>query len=139
MTRADRFTAQSKAAQVYSDFLTDLDVHPGSGDVVRYINEKAVIRSIRNLLLTNKGERFCQLTIGSSINTLLFEPMGTSIANELQSAILAVINTFEPRAKVLNIQVIPDYDNESYVVNFTIMILNQQNTTTFSVNLTKVR
>ena len=114
-------------------------MHPVSGDVVRYINEKAVIRSIRNLLLTNKGERFCQLTIGSSINTLLFEPMGTSIANELQSAILAVINTFEPRAKVLNIQVIPDYDNESYVVNFTIMILNQQNTTTFSVNLTKVR
>lgn len=40
----DRFKQMTRDSQIFSDFLTDLNPHPVSGDVVKYTNENAVIR-----------------------------------------------------------------------------------------------
>ena len=139
MSRADRFTQLDVKQQVYSDFLTNLNKHPVSGDVVRYVNEQAVIRSIKNLLNTDKGERFYQPNIGSNIRKLLFEQMGSGVESELISAIKETINTHEPRAKVLDLQIKGDYNNNKYVITIIILIINKQDPVTFNVSLTRVR
>lgn len=139
MSRADRFTQTDIKQQVYSDFLTNLNKHPVSGDIVRFVNEQAVIRSIKNLLNTNKGERFYQPDIGSNIRKLLFEQMGAGIEVELSTAIRETIDKHEPRAKVIDLQVIGDYDNNKYVVTITVLIVNKQDPVTFNVALTRVR
>ena len=76
----DRFDKASTKNQIYSDFLNDLTPHPVVKDIVRFTNEAAVNRSLRNLLQTDKGERLYQPTLGTDIRKLLFEPMIASTA-----------------------------------------------------------
>lgn len=139
MARADRFTQTSVTQQVYSDFLTNLNRHPVSADIVRFVNEQAVIRSIKNLLNTDRGERLYQPNIGSNIRKLLFEQMGVGIENELSAAIRETITEHEPRAKVLDLLVQADYDNNKYVITVSVLIVNKQDPVTFNVALTRVR
>lgn len=135
----DRFTNNDTKNQVYSDFLNDLNPHPVTGDVVRYINEAAVNRSIRNLINTNKGERLFQPEIGSDIYKMLFEPMSSGIEELLSTTIQSTISDYEPRAKVLNVNVAADYDNNAYNVTVEYMIINRPTPIALNVTLTRVR
>lgn len=139
MSRADRFTDADVKSQYYSDFLTDLNRHPVSGDITRYVNEKAVIRSIRNLFSTDKFERFCQPTICSNIKRLLFEPMGSIVEDELRKEAIDVIDKHEPRAKVLKLDIKSDYDRGAYYLFLSLMILGKQDPVSFTVTLARVR
>ena len=58
---------------VYSDFYTDLNKHPLRNTLLRKTNVDAVKQSVRNLLLTNKGERLFQPNLGGNIQAMLFE------------------------------------------------------------------
>jgi phage baseplate assembly protein W len=135
----DRFTESDTRNQIYSDFLNDLTPHPVTGDVVRYINEASVNRAIRNLIMTNKGERLFQPDIGTDIYKMLFEPMSTGIAELLSTTIQRTIKDYEPRAKVLSVTVVPSYEKNSYVVNVEYMIINRQAPISLNVTLTRVR
>jgi phage baseplate assembly protein W len=135
----DRFTAMSRDSQAYSDFLTDLNPHPVSGDIVKYINENAVIRSIRNLLLTNKFDRLYQPTIGTDIQKMLFEPIGYVTAQNINLFVQQTIKDFEPRAKVLKIDVVSDEENHRYLVNLVVLIINKQDPISFSITLDRIR
>ena len=139
MARADRFTDSDVKSQLYSDFLTDLNRHPVSGDVVRFVNENAVVRSIKNLINTNKGERPYQPDIGCNVRQMLFELMGPGTEEEVISLIRETITKHEPRAKIVNLQISGDENNNKYVITLTVLILNQQDPVTFSVSLTRVR
>ena len=138
-TTKDRFAVSDTKNQIYSDFLNDLNPHPVTGDVVRFINESAVSRSIRNLILTNKGERLFQPNIGSDIYKMLFEPMSDGVSELLSSAIQRTIADYEPRAKVLSVNVVPYYEDNAYVVTMEYMIINRQTPITLNVTLTRVR
>lgn len=139
VTRADRFTANDKTNQIYSDFLTDLNPHPVSGDIVRFVNENAVIRSIKNLIQTDRGERRYHPTIGSDIRKMLFEPMSSAAAEMISQFIQDTIDKHEPRAKVLYVSVIPNYDKNLYTIQCQIMVINKQEPVSFNVTLQRVR
>lgn len=139
VTRADRITATTVKDQIYSDFLTNLNSHPVSKDVLRFVNETAVTRSIKNLLLTDKGERLYQPNIGSDIKKMMFEPMIESTAEILSQYIQETIELYEPRAKILDINVDPDYNNNLYAVTLTYMIINKEDPVTINISLNRVR
>jgi len=136
-TRADIFNDRKK--QIYSDFTNDLNPHPILKDIVRYTNENAVSKSIRNLLLTNRGERLYQPDIGSDIGRLLFEPMSGSISQSIKTFVEQTIDTYEPRAKVLSVVVTPFYDQNLYVVTMTYYLINRQEPVSINISLTRVR
>jgi phage baseplate assembly protein W len=125
--------------QIYSDFLTDLVPHPIVKDIVKYTNENAVSKSIRNLMLTNRGERLYQPDIGADINRMLFEPMSDAISELLSTYITNTINVYEPRAKVLNTKTVPDFDKNLYSVYITFMVINKQEPITVNISLRRVR
>lgn len=135
----DRFTNNDSKNQIYSDFLNDLNPHPVTGDVVRFVNENAVSRSIRNLISTNKGERLYQPAIGTDIFKMLFEPMSEGVSELLSTAIQRTIEDYEPRAKILSVNVAPDYEGNAYAVTIQYMIINRQAPITLNVTLTRVR
>ena len=139
MAQADKFTSNSVKNQYYSDFLVDLNRHPVSGDIVRFVNEQAVIRSIKNLILTDRGERPYQPLLGSNVRKMLFELSGTGSGDEIIGLIKETIERHEPRAKILDIQGNDDPDNNAISVSITIMILNKQDPINFSVNIQRVR
>jgi phage baseplate assembly protein W len=135
----DKFDKASTKYQVYSDFLNDLTPHPVVKDIVRYTNEASVSRSIRNLLLTNRGERLYQPDIGSDIQQLLFEPMIASTGDLIRKFVQNTISTYETRAKVLDVQVLAYEEQNAYAVTISYMIINRQDPVQLTVTLDRVR
>jgi hypothetical protein len=139
VTRADKNTPLSNQDQIYSDFLTDLNPHPVSKDIVKFINERAVARSIRNLLSTNKGDRLYQPDIGSDLSNLLFEQMTDGMATTISNLIYSLLEQYEPRAKIIRLSVVPKYDRNLYDINMSFMIINSQEPFTLNVALDRAR
>ena len=70
---------------------------------------------------------------------MLFEPMSDGISELLSTYINNTITTYEPRAKILNIDVFSDYDNNLYSVYITFMVINKQEPITVNISLRRVR
>ena len=56
--------------------------------------------SIKNLLLTRRGERLGNPSFGSDLFTVLFEPEGADIENKIEEIIRASIKEFLPFVSV---------------------------------------
>lgn len=138
-TRPERRSTAPVRDAVYSDFLTNLNVHPNTGDVIRRVDIEAVKRSLRNLLLTNKGERFYQPNFGTNINQYLFEPASVITERGLRDAIKESINNFEKRAIVDDVVVKTGNDGESYIVDIYFRVINNSETQALNVKLDRLR
>lgn len=135
----DKFDKANTKYQIYSDFLADLTPHPVVKDIVRYTNEAAVNRAIRNLIQTDRGERLYQPEIGSSIRQLLFEPMVASTGDLIRKFVQDTITNYEPRVKVLNVEVLAYEERNAYVVTVTYIIINKQDPVQLTITLDRVR
>jgi phage baseplate assembly protein W len=125
--------------EYFSDFLVNLDPHPDNNQLVKNVNEKAVIRSIRNLLFTNKYERLFQPDIGCEINKILFEPLTPASVSALKTVIETTIQRYEPRAGLLEVIVTPYIEQNLLVVTIKFFISNSQQPVSFTVQLSRVR
>jgi phage baseplate assembly protein W len=119
--------------KLYSDIDLTFTRQPGKGDIALSYDDNAVIRSVRNLLLTDFYERPFQPEVGSNINSLLFEPVSSITANAIEEEIQNVITNFEPRATVSAIDVTALPDQNAFFVRVTFFIGN--NTAPTAVNL----
>ena len=86
-------------------------INPLTYDLIAIKNETAIARSLRNLVLTNRGERFFDSNLGSRVNNLLFENLDDITASSVRSEIENVINNYEPRVELISVEVTPDYDS----------------------------
>ena len=132
-------TNQTPKDVIYSDFLIDLDPHPTKKDLVRVINVAAVKRSIRNLLLLNKGERFFRPNVGSGIRSYLFEPMTPFTAVGLRQEIEQTIRNHEPRVELVKVTVQPLYEQNAYNVSLVFYVINTPDPISYNVSLERAR
>jgi phage baseplate assembly protein W len=139
MARADRYTELTQQDEIYSDFLTNLNHHPVSGMLLRFTNEKAVNRSIRNILMTERGERLYQPDIGSKLRSLLFEPISSFMTNEIRHTIEDTLRKYEPRAAILQTNVVPQEARNAYSVTVVYMLINKQEPISVNITLQRVR
>ena len=119
--------------KIYSDLDLRFLPQPGSKDISISYDDQAVIRSIRNLLLTKPYERLWNPTLGSDIDGLLFEPVSALTATQLHDEIIRTINNWEPRAKIASLDIVPYPDQNGYSVSMFFYIGN--NTTPTGINL----
>jgi len=119
--------------KIYSDLDLTFNKVPVTGDVALRYDDQSVIRSVRNLLLTNKYDRLFQPDIGSNVTKLLFENIDPLTATLLQTEIKSTIKNFEPRVSIQSVVVQPNVDQNAYNVSLTFFIGN--NTSPTSVNL----
>ena len=124
---------------IYSDLDLTFNRVPVTGDVAMSFDEKAVIRSVRNLLLTNVYDRLFQPQIGSGLNKLLFENVDPLTASLLTTEIKNTITNFEPRAKINTIVVTPSVDQNSYNVSISFFIGNNSTPTAVTLLLQRSR
>jgi phage baseplate assembly protein W len=140
MSRADKITPRSKNTEYYSDFLMNFDLNPISGEIARVTNEKAVIRAIKNLINTNRGERPFQPNLGCGIKKLLFEPMDEVTADLIKMEITTTITQYEPRVNLILVDVQPQEQSDAYIVSITFSMVNQpSDALRFSTVLKRVR
>jgi|TARA_R100000084_G_C4632005_1_gene138846 phage baseplate assembly protein W len=124
MSKVGLTTEVTTTQNFYSDLFNDFSRHAQTGELNKKINENAVKQSVRNLLLTNKGERLFQPTVGSNLKALLFENATPFINQMLHDYILETIENHEPRAEFLYADLSFDHDRNSATVDVTFMIIN---------------
>ena len=95
-----------------------------NNDVNKITDIQAVKRSVRNLVLLNPYEKPFHPEIGSGIRGMLFELMSPFVAAQLTKKVEDVINNFEPRARLVSVRSIPDYDRNAYEVSVEFYVVN---------------
>ena len=119
--------------KIYSDLDLTFTRNPATGDVSMSYDEQSVIRSVRNLLMTNFYERPFQPTLGSNLNAFLFEQISAITASSIETEIKNVVTTYEPRVAIDNIEVVAIEDANAFYVNLSFFIGN--NTSPSEVNI----
>jgi phage baseplate assembly protein W len=107
----------------FKDLSMTFQVNPLNYDLIALKNETAIARSLRNLVLTAKGERFFNPSLGSGVSRLLFENIDNFTAREIKSEVEYTINTFEPRVRLIDVVVNPNYDDNEFNVTITYQIV----------------
>jgi phage baseplate assembly protein W len=138
-TRADRYTQVQKIPDLFSDFTSDLTPHPVTKDLIRLQNDKSITQSIKNLVLTNYGERPFQPNIGSNVNRSLFEPADAFLEDEIETSIRRTITANEPRVEVLNVTATVSNDQNTVSVNILFSIINRMQPQSLDLILRRVR
>ena len=95
-----------------------------SNDVNTITDIQAVKRSIRNLVLLNPYEKPFHPEISSGIRGMLFELMTPFVAAQLAKKVEDVINNFEPRARLVSVRSMPNYDRNAYEVSVEFYVVN---------------
>ena len=125
--------------KIYSDIDFTFTRKPVSNDVALSYDAQAVTRSIRNLLSTKHYERLWNPDLGSSIETILFEPISSTTVSLLKTEIIEIISQHEPRAKVKDVLIVPRPDINSYSVSLSFYLENTTLPTTVILLLERNR
>ena len=123
-------------------FYSDIDLSfakKGSGDVFKKQHAAAVKQAVRNLLLTNYSEKPFMPDFGGDLTSMLFR-LSTEIDDDnLENDIILSIETYEPRAEVLNINSIISPDRNEVRVTVTFKVISTQEESAVEINLTRLR
>jgi len=128
-----------KLKKLYSDIDFNFTRTPGKNDIALSIDEMAVVRSVRYLLLTKNFERPFQSNIGSRVEQLLFEPIGFLTAQDLKIEIESTLKNHEPRVSLVQITVDEQVDKNSYSVSIEFYIGNNVQPTAINLILERTR
>lgn len=112
-----------RVSKGFKDISLTFQSNPLNNDILVTKNETAIARSVRNLVLTNPGERFFNPYLGSSVKKSLFENMDFSTASFIKDEIELTINNYEPRVDLIDVDVIPNYDQNEYNVTIRYYIV----------------
>ena len=116
----------TRKSRAFKDISLSFSPHPVTRDLPVLVNERAISRSVRNLVETITTERFFNSLIGTEIRDSLFENFTPLTVTVLEDQIRATISNYEPRVDNVSIEVIglPDQNNLEVKVLFDIVGLD---------------
>ena len=138
MTRLNTTPAQRQVDR-FIDLDLDFGRNTNTSDVDRLFDEEAIKRSVRNLILTNRNERFFKPNISGGIRNLLFEPATPVTATLIQQQIIDVITENEPRVSLVDVTVIASLDQNSFDASIVFQLRNNEQPIRVTVALERVR
>ena len=114
--------ATTRKSRAFKDISLSFSPHPVTKDLPILANERAISRSVRNLVETIPTERFFDSNLGSDVRELLFENFAGSSVMILEDMIRTTIRNYEPRVGDIGIEVdaIPETNNVDVKVLFEI-------------------
>jgi len=90
-----------------------------------YTTEEQAISNLKNLLLTRKGERPFQPNFGSTIPSLLFEPMGSNLETSIDESLREDIGFWLPYIVIEDIKVNADFDRNRVNIELSFKVTQQ--------------
>ena len=124
---------------IYSDIPISFTAHPITGNVKKSINRDAVKNSVRNIILTNHGERFFKPKFGGNVTSQLFENASKFTEFNTARSIRIALQNYEPRAEVINVRVDTNPDTNNLTATLKFRILNDPEPITLDVLLERIR
>tara|TARA_B100000287_G_scaffold208029_1_gene196304 strand:- start:439 stop:840 length:402 start_codon:yes stop_codon:yes gene_type:complete len=112
-----------RVSQEFKDISMTFKVNPLNQDLIGLKNANAIARSVKNIVLTGRGEKFFDPDFGSLVSESLFENLDEVTALALKDEITYSIVNYEPRVELISVIVEPDYDGNQYWATITYIII----------------
>ena len=115
--------ASPRKSKAFKDISLSFDPHPVTKDLPVIANERAIVRSVRNLVETIPTVRFFDSNLGTNIRELLFENMTASSVMIIEDMVRNTVRNYEPRVGDIGVEVdaIPDSNTLNVKVLFEIV------------------
>lgn len=110
-----------------------------TGEIYKKTNAASVKQAVKNLLLTNRTEKPFQPYYGGELNKFLFELSTEFDEQDIKDHILLAIENYEPRARVLDIQVYIFPDSYEAKVTVVFQIVSTSEIASVEVSLARTR
>jgi len=135
----DVSTILTSRSRAYKDIDLTFKNIPISGEIYKKTEAAAVKQAVKNLVMTNFGEKPFNPEFGGHVQSLLFELANEDTEEEIEEQILSAINRYEPRAVALSVIAISDPDRNSVDVTIVFQVVNTQEEVSLSIALARLR
>ena len=123
---------------IFSDIPISFTAHPITGNVKKSINRDAVKNSVRNIILTNHGERFFKPKFGGNVTSKLFENASKFTEFNTARSIRIALANYEPRAEIIKVKVTANPDTNNLTVSLKFRVTNDPEPITLDVLLERI-
>ena len=117
--------AITRISRSFKDISLSFEPHPVTKDLPVLKNERAIIRSVRNIVETIPTEKFFNSTFGSDVYRSLFDFVDFGTASIIQDQIKTALNNFEKRINNIKVEVEPRPDDNDFEITVIFDIIGQ--------------
>ena len=117
--------AITRISRSFKDISLSFEPHPVTKDLPVLKNERAIIRSVRNIVQTIPTEKFFDSLFGSDVYRSLFDFVDFGTASIIQEQIKTALNNFERRINNVKVEVEPRPDDNDFEVTVIFDIIGQ--------------
>ena len=123
----------------YSDIDLSFKAKPSSGEIYKKTDAAAVKQAIKTLVMTNLLEKPFRPDFGGNLLGQLFELADRGKSSMLRRNIVENIETYEPRAEVIDVKVNLQPDRNSLDVTLKFKVVNTEEEIEFTTTLARLR
>ena len=116
----------TRKSRAFKDISLSFSPHPVTRDLPVLTDERAIIRSVRNLVETIRSERFFNSLIGTSIRDSLFDNFDRTTVMIIEDEVRQVVANFEPRVTNVGVKVSANPDDNFISVTVFFEIIGLQ-------------
>ena len=102
----------------------DFQQNTATKDIQKMLDVESVKRSVRNLINLNHYEKPFHPEIGSNLRAMLFELITPQMSHAISKEIDLLIRNYEPRAKLVQISTMPQFDRNAYAASISFYVQN---------------
>ena len=107
----------------FVDLNPNFDKNPLTKDIPVLKNDAAIRQSMKNIILTLRGEKMFRPYFGSSANISLFENFDAVTNDIVSTAIREAIAAYEPRVEITEVFITQDISNNSIEIDVEFKIV----------------
>ena len=131
--------ATSKNTKTFVDLDLSFKANPFTNDIYLKTDEEAVKTALKHLIQTKNFDRPFHPEIGTQVYSLLFENFSPAVRIALERTIRETIEKFEPRVRIINIDVQETAQSNDLAINIVFAIKNTDTPLTITTFLSRVR
>ncbi len=101
----------TRKSRAFKDISLSFSPHPVTKDLPVLTNERAITRSVRNLVETIPSERVFNSLLGTSVRDTLFDNFDRSTVMIIEDEVRQVVANYEPRVTNVGVKVSANPDD----------------------------
>ena len=94
-----------RKSRAFKDISLSFTPHPVTKDLPVLVNERAIVRAVRNLVETIPSERFFDSNLGTNIRGMLFENFTGSSVMIIEDMVRSTLRNYEPRVGDVGVEI----------------------------------
>jgi hypothetical protein len=107
----------------FVDLNPNFEKNPLTKDLPLLKNAEAIKFAVKNIVMTTRGDRAFRPYFGSTVVGSLFENFSLATADDIQIAIEDALNAYEPRIKLLDVDVQDNIDRNEISISIFYRII----------------